>query len=188
MCVSPPAVTQPARPAVLLAFVSLIGGWHPHDLQQITHYYFKWYNFWLHFCKYEGTACTIKPCFTSCTTCCPACICEFDRWLTSLWFTTNHTLLFQMIQLITFLQVWGNSLHHQTVHMYYTCYVMKLPLLTWHQQQHGPRISLHMRKLHSTLQLAVKVLSSWRRVQPNVSWNCLATACPVGTILFTPGL
>ena len=30
-----------------------------------------------------------------------------------------------------------------------------------------------------------KYSSSWRRVQLNVGWNCLATACAVGNILFT---
>ena len=33
-----------------------------------------------------------------------------------------------------------------------------------------------------------KYSCSWRRVQPNVSWNCLAKACAEGTILLTPGL
>ena len=36
--------------------------------------------------------------------------------------------------------------------------------------------------------LLQKYSRSWRRVQPNVSWNCLATACAVGIILSTPGL
>ena len=39
--------------------------------------------------------------------------------------------------------------------------------------------SYNCRVLCSLLQ---KYSRSWRRVQPNVSWNCLATACAVGTI------
>ena len=36
--------------------------------------------------------------------------------------------------------------------------------------------------------LLQKYSSSWRRVQPNFSWNCRAAACAVKTIFFTPGL
>ena len=36
--------------------------------------------------------------------------------------------------------------------------------------------------------LLQKYSCPWRRVQPNVRWNCLATACAVGAILCTPGL
>ena len=49
----------------------------------------------------------------------------------------------------------------------------------------GTKLAGNCRVLCSLLQ---KYSRSWRRVQPNVSWNCLATACAVGTILFTPGL
>ena len=53
-----------------------------------------------------------------------------------------------------------------------------------HRKERTTQAVNKYRVLCSLLQ---KYSRSWRRVQPNVSWNCLATACAVVTILFTPG-